>query len=126
VIEAAAALAAAHFVAPLAYYSYARRWLRRPWGVEPREGHTPTITIIIPTYNEAPLIEAKLDDIARQNYPPDKFQNMVADSALTEDIPDKPQHNHQDAKKSTAEKRGIPHHSYNTPHRFPLPTTPST
>ncbi|AET33421.1 glycosyltransferase [Pyrobaculum ferrireducens] len=88
-IEAAAALAAAHFAAPLAYYLYARRWLRRPWGVEPREGHTPTITIIIPTYNEAPLIEAKLDDIARQDYPPDKLQIIVVDSASTDGTPEK-------------------------------------
>jgi hypothetical protein len=63
--------ATAHF----AYYLYAKRWLEQPWA--------------------KPLIEAKLEDIARQGYLPDKFQNMVADSALTEDIPDKPQHNHQ-------------------------------
>ncbi|MGC9080041.1 MAG: hypothetical protein ACP5G1_04855, partial [Nanopusillaceae archaeon] len=59
-------------------------------------------------------IEAKPEDIARQDYPPDKLQNMVADSALTEDIPDKLQHNHQDAKKSTEKRRNTPHHSYNT------------
>ena len=88
-IQAAAALAAAHFAAPLAYYLYAKRWLRRPWDVEARDGYTPYITIIVPTYNEAPLIEAKLDDIARQDYPPDKLQIIVVDSASTDGTPEK-------------------------------------
>ena len=30
-----AALAAAHFGVPLAYYAAARRWLKQPWRIKP-------------------------------------------------------------------------------------------
>ncbi|MGC8584364.1 MAG: glycosyltransferase, partial [Thermoproteus sp.] len=85
----ALALAAAHFGSPLVYYIQARRWLKQPWGVQAEEGHTPYVTVVVPTHNEAPLIEAKLEDIARQDYPPDKLQIIVVDSASTDGTPEK-------------------------------------
>jgi cellulose synthase/poly-beta-1,6-N-acetylglucosamine synthase-like glycosyltransferase len=60
----ALALALLHFGVPLAYYSYLRvRWLSKPWGIAPDTNYRPRATVIIPTYNEAPLI------IAEQDYP---------------------------------------------------------
>jgi len=47
-----AALAVAHFGAPLAYYAAARRWLKMPRRVKPDPAYTPAVTVAIPTYNE--------------------------------------------------------------------------
>ncbi|MCC6020613.1 MAG: glycosyltransferase [Thermoproteaceae archaeon] len=76
-----AALAAAHFGAPLAYYAAAKRWLKMPWRIRPDPAHTPTVTVAIPTYNEAGHIEEKLEDIYRQDYPRDRLEVIVVDSA---------------------------------------------
>ena len=46
-----AALAAAHFGAPLAYYA-ARRWLKTPWRIRPDPAYAPVVMVAIPTYNE--------------------------------------------------------------------------
>jgi cellulose synthase/poly-beta-1,6-N-acetylglucosamine synthase-like glycosyltransferase len=58
-----AALAAAHFGAPLAYYAAARRWLKMPWRIKPDPAYLPAVTVAIPTYNEARHIEEKLEDV---------------------------------------------------------------
>jgi cellulose synthase/poly-beta-1,6-N-acetylglucosamine synthase-like glycosyltransferase len=47
-----AALAAAHFGTPLAYYAAARRWLKTPWRIKPDPAYLPAVTVAIPTYNE--------------------------------------------------------------------------
>jgi len=63
-------LALAHFGFPLAYYYYLKeKWLRKPWDVRRDPGYKPRVSVIVPTYNEAGLIEGKLDDLAGQDYP---------------------------------------------------------
>ena len=42
------------------------------------------MTIIVPTYNEAGLIESKLDNIFEQDYPKDLMSIIVVDSASTD------------------------------------------
>jgi cellulose synthase/poly-beta-1,6-N-acetylglucosamine synthase-like glycosyltransferase len=75
-------LALVHFGLPIAYYLYLRVvWLGRPWGVRRDHSFKPMVTVIVPTYNEAKLIESKLDDIARQDYPRDRLEIIVVDSA---------------------------------------------
>jgi cellulose synthase/poly-beta-1,6-N-acetylglucosamine synthase-like glycosyltransferase len=88
-ITVAILLSAVHFGVPLAYYAYARRWLKKPWEVKTREGYIPQITVVVPTYNEAHLIEAKLEDLARQVYPLEKIQIIVVDSASTDGTPER-------------------------------------
>ena len=83
----ALALAAAHFGAPLLYYWRARRWLRRPWDVAPDPTYRPRVTVIVPTYNEAPLVEEKLSNIYEQDYPRDRLEVVVVDSASTDGTP---------------------------------------
>jgi cellulose synthase/poly-beta-1,6-N-acetylglucosamine synthase-like glycosyltransferase len=84
------ALALLHFGAPLAYYCYLRaKWLRKPWGVRRDPGYKPKVSIIVPTYNEAALIESKLDDIAGQDYPRELMEVIVVDSASTDGTPEK-------------------------------------
>jgi uncharacterized membrane protein YiaA len=72
-----AALAAAHFGAPLAYYAAARRWLKMPWRIKPDPAYLPAVTVAIPTYNEARHIEEKLEDVYRQDYPRDRLETIV-------------------------------------------------
>jgi hypothetical protein len=40
-----AALAAANFGTPLAYYAAASRWLKKPWRIKPDPAHAPTVTV---------------------------------------------------------------------------------
>jgi len=76
-----AALAAAHFGTPLAYYAVAKRWLKMPWRIKPDPAYLPAVTVAIPTYNEARNIEEKLEDIYGQDYPRDRLEIIVVDSA---------------------------------------------
>jgi hypothetical protein len=43
-----AALAAAHFGTPLAYYAAARRWLKTPWRIKPDPAYAPTVKVAVP------------------------------------------------------------------------------
>jgi len=84
-----AALAAAHLGTPLAYYAAARRWLKMPWRIKPDPAYAPTVTVAIPTYNEAKHIEEKLEDVCGQDYPRDKLEIIVVDSASTDGTAEK-------------------------------------
>jgi cellulose synthase/poly-beta-1,6-N-acetylglucosamine synthase-like glycosyltransferase len=85
----AIALALFHFGFPLSYYLYLkRRWLNKPWEIRRDPSYKARVSIIIPTYNEALLIESKLDDIMRQNYPKDLVEIIVVDSASTDGTPE--------------------------------------
>ena len=82
-------LAAVHFGTPLAYYHYMRpRYLDSSWGIRVDENYKPRITVIVPTYNEAKLIERKLDNIYEQEYPRDRLEVVVVDSASTDGTPE--------------------------------------
>jgi hypothetical protein len=43
-----AALAAAHFGTPLAYYAAAKRWLKQPWRIKPDPAHATTVKVALP------------------------------------------------------------------------------
>lgn len=45
----------------------------------------PTVSVLVPTYNEASIIRQKLENIAQVDYPRDKFEVLVVDSASTDD-----------------------------------------
>ena len=75
-------LAGIHFGVPLIYYWYARsRWLHQPWKIEMVENYRPRITVVVPTYNEADFIQKKLDDLCAQDYPKDRMEIVIVDSA---------------------------------------------
>jgi cellulose synthase/poly-beta-1,6-N-acetylglucosamine synthase-like glycosyltransferase len=48
------------------------------------EFYNPAVTIIIPTYNEETVIKGKLENIISQDYPKEKMQILVVDSASTD------------------------------------------
>jgi len=78
-------LAAIHFGVPLTYYLYLRkRWLPKPWGLRRDPSYTPKVAVIVPTYNEAELIERKLDNVYEQDYPRERMEIIVVDSASTD------------------------------------------
>ena len=82
-------LASIHFGTPLLYYYHLkRRYLNKPWNIKTDENYKPKVTIIVPTYNEAKLIEKKLDNIHEQEYPKDKLEVIVVDSASTDGTPE--------------------------------------
>ena len=81
----ALALALTHFSFPLLYYLYLKsRWLNRDWGVGRDHGYAPKVSIIIPTYNEANLIESKLNNIISQDYPKELIEIIVVDYASSD------------------------------------------
>jgi len=83
-------LAAVHFGAPLAYYLYLRkRWLPKPWDLQRDPGYAPRVAVVVPTYNEAELIEGKLDNVYGQDYPRDRLEIIVVDSASMDGTPEK-------------------------------------
>jgi len=83
-------LALLHFGVPLSYYYYLKKWwLNKPWNIRRDPGYKPKVSIIVPTYNEAGLIESKLDDLAKQDYPRELVEVIVVDSASTDGTPEK-------------------------------------
>jgi len=84
----ALALASIHFGVPLLYYLYLKRWFSKPWGIKVDYSYRPRVSIIIPTYNEAELIERKLDNIYGQSYPVDRLEVIVIDSASSDGTPE--------------------------------------
>mgnify|MGYP001772786493 CR=1 FL=1 len=86
---AALILALVHFGFPLTYYWYAKtRWLHRPWNVKVDANFKPSITIIVPTYNESELIMEKLNNLYSQDYPKSLLKVIVVDSASTDGTAD--------------------------------------
>ncbi len=81
-------LATIHFGVPLAYYFYMKRYLGKSWNIDVNDGYEPRVTIIVPTYNEAMLIERKLDNLYQQHYPRNKLEIIVVDSASTDGTPE--------------------------------------
>ncbi|NHN58916.1 MULTISPECIES: glycosyltransferase [Halorussus] len=79
-VAAAGALVAATALPYLAFLTlYA---LIRPGGssAEKREAE-PTVSIVLPTYNESGIIEKKLDDVVSLDYPMEKVELVVVDSS---------------------------------------------
>ena len=77
------ALAAAPYVCYLAIYAVVRPH-GSPATKEPDE---PTVSIVLPTYNEERIVETKLDDLFELDYPMEKIELVIVDSS-TDDTRD--------------------------------------
>ncbi|WP_458190566.1 glycosyltransferase [Haladaptatus sp. NG-WS-4] len=74
---AVVAIAALPYLAFLALYG-----LVRPNGSPARKREAePTVSIVLPTYNEADIVEKKLDDLLELDYPMEKVELVVVDSS---------------------------------------------
>jgi biofilm PGA synthesis N-glycosyltransferase PgaC len=78
-------LLAALFVPPLVYYVWMKGKTKRSWGLTINENYQPKVSLIIPTYNEAVIIRKKLENTQQIDYPADKLQVILVDSASTDD-----------------------------------------
>ncbi|RLG79469.1 MAG: hypothetical protein DRO13_06015 [Thermoprotei archaeon] len=78
-------LAAKHFGVTLTYYFYLKnRYLNKSWNIKVDENYRPRVTIIVPTYNEAKLIQRKLDNTHNQDYIKNLVEVINTDSANTD------------------------------------------
>ena len=57
----------------------------KEYRAEPKGKVIPTVALIIPTYNEAGVIQRKLENVRQLDYPRDRLQVVVVDSASTDD-----------------------------------------
>ncbi len=65
---------------PSLYHLYMRRVASRPWRLKTDKTYSPPITILVPTYNEADVIELKLDNLSKLRYPRNLTQIILIDS----------------------------------------------
>jgi cellulose synthase/poly-beta-1,6-N-acetylglucosamine synthase-like glycosyltransferase len=70
---------------PLTLVALSRRFGKR---IAARSGYAPSVTIIVPTYNEASLIRRRLADIAAYEYDLDKVEVIVVDSGSSDGTSD--------------------------------------
>ena len=75
-------------ILPLIFHSLLNRyWMGLPPLTPPvtKREDLPKMTVVLPVWNEALVIEGKLADIAAQDYPDGKLDLLVIDSASTDD-----------------------------------------
>jgi poly-beta-1,6-N-acetyl-D-glucosamine synthase len=78
------AVGSVHVGAPLIYFALMRRVsTNRNYDVH-KNAIEPKVTVIIPTYNEAPVIVKKIANVADSNYPLDKIEIIIADGGSTD------------------------------------------
>ncbi len=74
---------------PLLYYQYTKRISLGTWQLKRDESFFPTITIMIPTFNEQSVIAKKLQNLSAVEYPQALTQLILVDSASTDDTLEK-------------------------------------
>jgi len=78
------ALLTALLAPPLIYYAWMKSKTKKSWGLMINNNYQPNISLIIPTYNEASVIRKKIENTQRIDYPEDKLQIILVDSASTD------------------------------------------
>ncbi|CQH55629.1 glycosyltransferase family protein [Halobacterium hubeiense] len=78
------AVTAAPYVGYLALYA----WVRPSGSPADKRESEPSVSIVLPTYNEEKIVETKLNDILELDYPMEKVELVVVDSSTddTQDI----------------------------------------
>lgn len=73
-------ITAVPYVAFLGLYA----WMRPSGSPAAKRPAEPSVSIVLPTYNESRIIEAKLDDLLALDYPMEKIELVVVDSSTDE------------------------------------------
>jgi len=71
------AVTAAPYVGYLALYA----WIRPSGSPADKQEWEPSVSIVLPTYNEEKIVETKLDDVLELDYPMEKVELVVVDSS---------------------------------------------
>lgn len=75
-----------HFSVPLLYYWYLKnKWFTRGWDLKLDKDYAPSVTVIVPTYNEEAFITRRLNNIVAQRYPRELLHIMVVDSGSVDE-----------------------------------------
>jgi cellulose synthase/poly-beta-1,6-N-acetylglucosamine synthase-like glycosyltransferase len=98
---------------PYLLYVLVYAWLRPAGSPAAKRAREPTVSIVLPTYNEERIVEQKLADVCSLDYPMEKVELVVVDSS-DDDTPDiirEYVETHEDAPELTlieeAERRGL-------------------
>ncbi|RZV11166.1 cellulose synthase/poly-beta-1,6-N-acetylglucosamine synthase-like glycosyltransferase [Natrinema hispanicum] len=67
--------------APYVCYLLLYAWIRPQGSPADKEPAEPTVSIVLPTYNEEQIVETKLDDLLALDYPMEKVELVVVDSS---------------------------------------------
>jgi cellulose synthase/poly-beta-1,6-N-acetylglucosamine synthase-like glycosyltransferase len=57
---------------------------KKPWNLEIIKSYKPSVTILVPAYNEEKIIRLKLQNLVKLNYPIDKIDIIVVNDASTD------------------------------------------
>ena len=68
------------FGPPAFIYLYMTRSSKKPWPTKVDSSYQPSVSIIVPTYNEASIIRLKLINLSRLRYPKNLLEMIVVDS----------------------------------------------
>jgi cellulose synthase/poly-beta-1,6-N-acetylglucosamine synthase-like glycosyltransferase len=64
------------------YILYMKRIAKnKPWNIRIDPNYEPNVSVVIPTYEEEATIRRKLDNVAEVNYPKEKMEIIIVDSA---------------------------------------------
>jgi biofilm PGA synthesis N-glycosyltransferase PgaC len=78
------ALLTALLAPPPIYYAWMKSKTKKSWGLMISNDYQPKVSLIIPTYNEATVVSKKLENTQQIDYPEDKLQVILVDSASTD------------------------------------------
>jgi biofilm PGA synthesis N-glycosyltransferase PgaC len=65
-------------------YVYTCKEAKKPWKIKTDEDYKPKVSLIVPTYNESEIIEYKLRNLAKLEYPQNLLQTVFIDSNSTD------------------------------------------
>jgi len=67
--------------APYVGYLALHAWIRPSGSPADKQDWEPSVSIVLPTYNEEKIVETKLDDVLELDYPMEKVELVVVDSS---------------------------------------------
>jgi biofilm PGA synthesis N-glycosyltransferase PgaC len=77
------------FGVPCAYYLYTKRYAGQDWSLNIDKLYNPTISLLVPTYNEEEVVQLKLENLCKLEYPIERIQIIIVDSASEDKTLDK-------------------------------------
>jgi len=66
------------------YFLYMKHYSQKKWNLTIDAGYLPSVSILIPVYNEQQIIDLKLENLTKVAYPSDKMEIIVVNDASTD------------------------------------------